>query len=97
MDAVLHLGETRSMQFNHASRKKNIALSVLVNLICKGVLLVIGFWYRAAFLRILSIEYQGISGLFSSILGILSLADMGIAASIIYRIYCATYGQQSIK
>jgi len=75
------------MQFNHASRKKNIALSVLVNLICKGVLLVIGFWYRAAFLRILSIEYQGISGLFSSILGILSLADMGIAASIIYRIY----------
>ena len=75
------------MQFNHTSRKKNIALSVLVNTICKGALLVTGFWYRTAFLRILSVEYLGINGLFSGILGLLSLADLGISVSIVYRIY----------
>ncbi|MBE5789022.1 MAG: hypothetical protein E7325_05115 [Clostridiales bacterium] len=73
--------------FNRASRTKNAmktsVAGVAVNL-CK---ILLGFGYRSLFLMILSETYLGINGLFTSILQVLSLAELGISTAIVYRFY----------
>lgn len=46
-----------------------------------------GYICRVVFVRCLTAEYLGISGLFSNILGMLSLAELGIGSAMIYALY----------
>lgn len=48
---------------------------------------VIGFVCRIIFTRCLAEEYLGISGLFTNILTMLSLAELGIGGAIVYALY----------
>lgn len=48
---------------------------------------IMGFVCRMVFVRCLPPEYLGISGLFSNILSMLSLAELGIGSAIIYALY----------
>ena len=48
---------------------------------------VMGFLCRMIFVRCLSAEYLGINGLFGNILSMLSLAELGIGAAIVYALY----------
>lgn len=48
---------------------------------------VLKFIVRMAFVSTLKIEYLGINGLFSNILAILSLAELGVAPAIVYSMY----------
>ena len=75
------------MIFNQYSRKTNIIRSSFFSMICRLVDLALGLGYRYLFLKTLSIEYLGINGLFTNILGVLSLAELGITNSIVYRLY----------
>lgn len=75
------------MVFNHYSRKTNILKSSFFSMVCRFVDIALGLGYRYLFLKTLAIEYLGINGLFSNILGVLSLAELGIANSIVYRLY----------
>lgn len=52
-----------------------------------GLNTVIGFLCRIIFVRTLSAEYLGVSGLFTNILSVLSLAELGISSAIIYALY----------
>ena len=49
--------------------------------------IIISFIARSVFIRILGVEYNGVNGLFSNILQVLSLAELGFAASISYALY----------
>ena len=51
------------------------------------ITLILGFVSRYLFLMILSVEYLGVSGLFSSILTMLSFAELGIGTAIVYSLY----------
>ena len=51
-------------------------LQVLTSLVC-----------RVIFVRFLNETYLGISGLFSNIISVLSLAELGIGSAIIYELY----------
>lgn len=46
-----------------------------------------GLVNRKVFLMCLGVEYQGISGLFTNILAILSVAELGIGTAIVYHLY----------
>lgn len=48
---------------------------------------IIGLVCRMVFTRTLSAEYLGISGLFTNILTMLSLAELGIGSAIVYALY----------
>ena len=48
---------------------------------------VIGFFARKTFLLVLDAEYLGLSGLFSSVLTMLSLAELGIGPAMIFSLY----------
>lgn len=73
--------------FNTSSRTKNTVKSSLCGSICNLINLCLGFGYRIFFLKILSEKYLGINGLFSNVLQVLSLAEMGITTAIVYRFY----------
>lgn len=49
--------------------------------------IIVQFTYRTIFLLILSKEYLGIEGLFSNVIQLLSLAELGIGTIIAYRLY----------
>ena len=47
----------------------------------------LGFISRMVFVRCLSADYLGVNGLFSNILGILSLAELGVGNAIVFALY----------
>lgn len=73
--------------FNQNTRTKNVIRTSLISFICSIFNLCMSFAYRTIFLHILSTAYLGISGLFSNILLIFSLAELGITSAVIYRFY----------
>ena len=56
----------------------------LVGLFCS---LIVSFITRSIFIQILGVEYNGVNGLFSNILQVLNLAELGFATSIAYALY----------
>lgn len=75
------------MGFNNASIAKNVLKASIVSVIANLFTIVVGFTYRMFFLKYLSVNYLGINGLFSSILMVLSLAELGFSSAISYRLY----------
>lgn len=63
--------------------KKNIVASVIQNIINILIALV----SRVIFVHILDSSYLGINGLFTNILNILSLADLGMTTAMMYHLY----------
>lgn len=69
------------------SGKKNIFINgfySVTNLLLSMVLTIV---IRKFFIMYLSVEFLGINGLYVNILGLLSLADMGVASIISYNLY----------
>lgn len=49
--------------------------------------IVLGFVYRTIFVMVLAKEYLGLNGLYTNILSLLSIAELGIGSAIIFRLY----------
>ncbi len=69
------------------SRTEYSLINMFTGMIGYGVNTVVGFLCRIIFVRTLSADYLGISGLFSNVLSMLSLAELGISSAIIYALY----------
>ena len=63
--------------------KKNLVYSSLNYIVIN----ILRFLVRLVFIRVLSIEYLGVNGLFSNILAVLSLAELGVGPAIVYSLY----------
>lgn len=61
--------------------------NVRYGLFAKLLSLLIGFLSRTIFIYTLGINYLGVNGLFTNILGVLSLAELGIGTAINYSLY----------
>ena len=53
----------------------------------QGAGIIISLFSRMAFVRILASEYLGLSGLFTNILTILSLSELGFVTAMSYQLY----------
>ncbi|WRK52193.1 hypothetical protein SD457_17270 [Coprobacillaceae bacterium CR2/5/TPMF4] len=69
------------------SRTENSIKNIVVGIGGQCISLLVGFISRTIFVRCLSAEYLGISGLFTNILSMLSLAELGIGSAIGYALY----------
>lgn len=69
------------------SRTKKSARNLIFTLFTQITNLIIKFVGRTIFIRILGVELLGISGLFTNILTILSLAELGFGNAVIYSMY----------
>ncbi|MBR1747025.1 MAG: oligosaccharide flippase family protein [Clostridia bacterium] len=73
--------------FNQKSRTENARLSSILGVTNQLMRYVLAFVYRTVFLMVLTKEYLGLDGLFTNILAILQLAELGIGTAIVFRMY----------
>ncbi|SFT54014.1 Membrane protein involved in the export of O-antigen and teichoic acid [Selenomonas sp. GACV-9] len=73
--------------FNKRSKLRNIILSSSAGVAEQLVFYITSFAYRTVFIFILSQNYLGINGLFTNVLQIFSLAELGIGSVITYKLY----------
>lgn len=66
---------------------KNAVRNALTNIFGQVLILVLNFISRKIFLLILDTNHLGISGLFSSVITILSLAELGMGTAIAFSLY----------
>lgn len=70
-------------------RTKNSLLNILVSFGTQAVSILLLFISRKVFLNYFTEEYLGVNGLFTEILTVLSLAELGIGTAIMYSMYDA--------
>lgn len=72
---------------NKKNRTINTIINFFVGILDKFCTLLLSFITRTIFIKKLGANYLGLNGLFTNILSILSLAELGIESAIIYRLY----------
>lgn len=73
--------------FNQDGRVKNTVKTTAFNITNQILTILLSFAYRTIFIYVLSKEYLGLNGLFTDILTLLSLAELGFGSSIVFRLY----------
>ncbi|MBR5809235.1 MAG: oligosaccharide flippase family protein [Clostridia bacterium] len=68
-------------------RIKNSIKNISTGIVGQMILLVTSFVTRTVFINILGSTYLGVSGLFSNILSLLSLAELGVGQAITFSLY----------
>ena len=81
----LNGGKDQSMK--ERSRTEYSLINIFTGLLGYGLNTLVGFICRIIFVRTLSADYLGVNGLFSNILSMLSLAELGIGSAITYALY----------
>lgn len=69
------------------NRTKNAAKNVIYGLLYRFILSILPFIIRSLIIYELGIEYLGLNSLFTSILSVLSIAELGVGEAIVYAMY----------
>ena len=72
---------------NQNSRTANSLRNISAGMIAQIVQMILGFVSRTVFVKYLAVEYLGVNSLFTNILSMLSLAELGLGAAFIYSLY----------
>lgn len=68
-------------------RTKNSIKNIFWACIVFGINIIFNFFSKKLFIQFLGPEYNGLNSLFSSIISMLSIVEMGIGTTIIYKLY----------
>ena len=68
------------------SRTEYSAINTTVALISRIIAILMGFVTRVVFTHVLNEDYVGINGLFTDILNVLSLTELGVGTAITYAL-----------
>ena len=79
------------------NRMKNVTNGIIMGLINMMINIVLPFVSRTIIIYALGTEYVGLGGLFTSILSVLSLSELGVGAAITYSLYKPIAERQSDK
>ena len=82
---------------NNKGRIENSLKNSVSGLFVQIISTILGLLARTIFIRTLGKEYLGINGLFSNVLTILSLAEMGVGSAIIYNLYKPVANKNEIQ
>ena len=75
------------MEVNKESRTVKSIRNTSIAFIGQIISVFLGFFNRTIFINVLGYKYVGINGLFSNILSLLSIAEMGFGTAITYTMY----------
>lgn len=70
-----------------SSRVENSIKNIISGAVARVVLILLNFAVRTVFIHTLGNEYLSINGLYSNILGMLSLAELGFGTAMVYNMY----------
>ena len=68
-------------------RKKNAIRNILFGVCIKSYQIIIPFLMRTAMIYFMGIQYLGLNSLFTSILQMLNLAELGVGSAMVYSMY----------
>lgn len=68
-------------------RTKNAVKGTAMGVVQKIIAIAFPFIIRTIFIRLLGVEYLGLNSLFSSILQVLNLAELGVGAALVFSMY----------
>ena len=69
------------------TRSEYAIKNIIYNLLFKLITLLLAFVSRTVFIWGFGIEYLGLNGLFSDVLNLLSMADLGFGIAMVYSFY----------
>lgn len=72
---------------NSSSRFLNSGKNLLYGLASQFITMILNFMVRTVFIKYLGIYYLGVNGLFTNILTVLSLAELGFGTAMVYSMY----------
>lgn len=78
---------SKSVSNSHDGRVKNSVRNIFYRIFSQLVTIVLRFISRSIFIYVLGVEYLGINGVFSEILQMLSLADLGFGTAMVFSMY----------
>ena len=81
------------------SRIQNSKLNILFGFANSFITTILGFVTRSVFIYTLGVNYLGLNGLYTNILSLLSLAELGIGSAITFSLYkpIAEHDNKKIK
>ena len=68
-------------------RTKNATKNIIFGVILKLYQILVPFFIRTAMIYSLGIEYLGLNSLFTSILQVLNLAELGVGSAMVFSMY----------
>lgn len=68
-------------------RTRNATRNIVTGIVNKTVIIVLPFVIRTLIIYALGIEYTGLNGLFSSVLEVLNLSELGFSSAVVYSLY----------
>lgn len=78
---------TNKKQQIKLSRTKNTARNILAGTLNKVITLLLPFIVRTVFIKNIGIEFAGLNSLFTSILQVLNISELGFSTAIVYSMY----------
>lgn len=68
-------------------RTKNATRNIIFGVILKSYQIIVPFFMRTAMIYLMGVQYLGLNSLFTSILQVLNLAELGVGSAMIYSMY----------
>ncbi len=69
------------------NRTKNATRNIIFGVILKAYQIIVPFLMRTAMIYLMGVQYLGLNSLFTSILQVLNLAELGVGSAMIYSMY----------
>lgn len=69
------------------SRIQNSQRNLYISILSQVITLILSFVSRTVFVKTLGMDYLGVNGLFTNIISVLSLAELGVGTAIVYSMY----------
>lgn len=79
------------------SRTKKASRNIIIGVLSKLLIMLFGFATKTIFVRLLGVEYNGVSGLYTNILAVLALSELGVGNVLNYSLYTALRNQDEEK
>ena len=68
-------------------RTKNAVKNIKSGIVLRVYQIIVPFFMRTAMIYFMGVEYLGLSSLFTSVLSILNLAELGVGAAMVFAMY----------
>ena len=68
-------------------RTKNATRNIIFGVILRAYQIIVPFLMRTAMIYLMGVQYLGLNSLFSSVLQVLNLAELGVGSAMIYSMY----------
>lgn len=69
------------------NRTRNATRNIIFGVILKAYQIIVPFFMRTAMIYLMGVQYLGLNSLFTSVLQVLNLAELGVGSAMVYSMY----------